>query len=251
MRHMKRLSLLLVLALAPPSWAQKVTLPQEVKAQPGLVTIRAETDCADLKWLSVDGLQLIPAELLKDSRVAIGIVPNLRPDQTGASYRVYAYGAKGDKASDPALCTVVVGTPGPGPTPPGPTPPVPPGPTPPNPPTPVPVTGFRVLFVYEATDGQPSLTKEQLNTIYSTQIREYLNRKCAKDDGRPGWRTWDKEVVLTAKESPTWKALWDAVKPQVKAYPSVVIVTDQKGEVFPLPATEAETLALLKKYGGE
>ncbi len=228
-------------ALPATAAAQKVTLPTTVKATSSLVFIKAETDCQELKWVSMDGAELIPPELLKDSRIAV-----MQRPATAGVYRVLAYGAKGDKASEPAVCAVIVGD---APVPPGPTPPVPPGPVPPTPvpPTPVPVAGFRVILVYEATDGALSLTKEQLNILYSTQIRTYLDRKCVKDDNRPGWRMWDKDVVLTEKESATWKALWAATKPQVKTVPSVVIVNDSKGEVFPLPATEAEFLSTLTK----
>jgi hypothetical protein len=234
----------LLLLTATAGWGQKVTLPAEVKGEPGtFVTVKAETDCAELKWLSPDGLALIPPELLKDSRVAVVST------QKAGRYRLYAYGAKGDKASDPAFCTVVVGDAPP--VPPGPTP-VPPGPTPPGPvppPVPIPATGFRVVFVVEAMDN---LTREQLNTLNSTQVREYLNRKCVKDaDGKAGWRMWDDDVVITDKETATWKALWSAVKPQLKTLPALVIVNDTKGEVFPLPSTEKETLDLLKKFGGE
>ena len=51
-------------------------------------------------------------------------------------------------------------------------------------------------------------------------------------------------------ENDTLKKLWAATKPQLGTLPVIVIVTDQKGEVLPLPATEAETLDLLKRYGG-
>lgn len=125
-----------------------------------------------------------------------------------------------------------------------------PTPTPPKPPEPPPpvMTGLRVLFVYET---EAKLTREQLNTLHSTAIAGYLNAKCSKDSkGRSDWRRWDDDVD-TSKESDVWKGLWLIIKPKLVTLPAVVVVTDQKTEVFPLPATEAETLALLKKVGGD
>jgi hypothetical protein len=114
-------------------------------------------------------------------------------------------------------------------------------------PGPIPPGEFRALFVYESS---APLTKEQLNIWYSTRIAEYLNAKCAKDDGRPGWRKWDKDID-TQHETPTWKAIWAATKPTVTTLPALVIIRGQKGEAVPLPETEEATLTLLKKHGGE
>lgn len=125
---------------------------------------------------------------------------------------------------------------------------VPPGPKPdPDPPIPAP-TGARVLLVNESS---AVMSKGQLNVWNSTELKAYLDRKCVKgDDGRPEWRKWDKDVSLT-KETPTLVKLWDATKPQLKALPAIVIVTDGSGEIFPLPETIAETLTLLKSKLGD
>ncbi len=123
----------------------------------------------------------------------------------------------------------------------------PPGPTPPTP-TPV-VTGFRVLLIYESMDAYP---RETLNTLHSTVIRDYLTRKCSKDSTNvPEWRVWDKDVVVSAKESPTMRDLWNAVKPQLNGTPKIIVAVNGDAKVYPLPSTEAETLAFLKSIGGE
>jgi hypothetical protein len=137
--------------------------------------------------------------------------------------------------------TVQIGDVPPGPKPPE---PKPPEPKPPEP-KPGPVTGLRVVFVMEK--GQATLTPAQSNVIYSQEIAKYLDAKCA--GGKDGWRRWDKDTS-TAAETETWKKLWAAVKPQLGQLPQIVIVTDQSGEVFPLPASVEECLALLRKYGG-
>lgn len=132
---------------------------------------------------------------------------------------------------------------GPRPPPPG------PDPIPIVPPVPTP-TGFRVIFV---TESSANMTREQLNTLASTQIRSFLDQTCVKGaDGRPDWRQWDKDVVVSAKESPTVAALWNTAKPQLGALPLPVMIVAVNGQatVMALGATEAETLAKLKTAAG-
>ena len=126
--------------------------------------------------------------------------------------------------------------------------PPPPAPTPgPGPaPIPAPASGFRVLFVAESNSN---LTREQLNILYSTQIISYLNAKTAKDGDGPGWRKYDPQQDVS-NEHEVWKRIWTDTKPALGPLPQVVIYVDQKGTAYPLPATEAETLSLLKKFGG-
>ena len=215
--------------------AAKVTLPAEVKVRPGgLAVVSATTEAADVGWVNPDGLELIPSALLRSSKAVVAVA-----GKPGV-YRLYAYTAAPEPA---ALCRVLVEG-EPSPTPPGPTP-TPPGPTPPKP-IPVPVTGLRVLFVYESA---AALSREQLNVVYSSKVREYLNRKCAKDDGRPGWRHYDKDVNVE-HETDVQKKLWAAVKPQLGTLPQIAIAVDHKIDLLPLPATEKDALELLQRYGG-
>lgn len=120
---MKRLAILALLCLAPLAGAQSVKLPAQVSGDPGvIVVVKADTDCAGLKWVCLDpGLSMIPVELLQNSRTAVVMAGK------AGSYRLLAYGAKGDAASEPAVCVVVLGPPAPPPVP-TPTPPVPPAP---------------------------------------------------------------------------------------------------------------------------
>lgn len=153
---------------------------------------------------------------------------------------------------------------------PAPTPvPIPINPTPVNPPVPVnpiPVvpipaptptvvtpTGFRVIIVF---DPMANNTRDQLNTIYSTTMRDYLNSHCVKGaDGRPEWRMWAPSLEVGTKESPTMVALWNATKSQmglllVGSSPQLVISVNGAAKVYPLPATEADTISFLKQQGG-
>lgn len=127
-----------------------------------------------------------------------------------------------------------------------PPPPIPiPPPVPPIPPTPPvppgPVKQLRVLFVYETSANQ---TREQLNIINSTKIRGYLNEK-AKGE----YRYWDKDIDVS-KETAAWQEIWAATKPQLGTLPSIVIIDGTRGQVFPLPATEEDTLSLIRKAAG-
>jgi hypothetical protein len=108
------------------------------------------------------------------------------------------------------------------------------------------------VAIIEEKDARGTIPPEQLAALFSTQIREYLNRKCAKGpDGKtPEWRFWDKDVVLSA-ESETWQKIWTATKPQLTKLPALVVIKGTEGKVLDYPANEAAALAVLKQYGGE
>lgn len=130
-------------------------------------------------------------------------------------------------------------------------PPPPPGPTPdPTPtPTPDPIVGegLNVLFVYEK-DDLAKLPSAQLAALYSAEVTDYLNAKCAKgSDGKtPEWRKWDQNQDVS-KAPAAWKA---ALARPRKSLPWVSISTTRATFEGPLPATVEDTLALLRKYGG-
>lgn len=232
--YMRTISALLLFAVVANG--QSVKLPDKVQGEPGqFIQIPSTTDCAAVKWFSPDkGLNVFPVQLLKDTKTAVVSGPV-------GTYRLYAYGAKGDVASDPVLCLIVIGTPDPTPGPgPGPKPPEP------TPPAPIPVDGFRVLFVVESSDAS-KLTAAQLAILTSGEIRTYLNSKCVvgPDGKTKEWRQWDKDVDTSA-ESQLWQA---AMKRPRSSLPWIVISDGKTGFEGPLPATIADTLAILKKYG--
>lgn len=114
-------------------------------------------------------------------------------------------------------------------------------------PSPFPAAGFRSLIVYEQEELS-KLPPSQLTVLNSTAVRGYLNSKCVKGpDGKtPEWRVLDRHAD-TKHESELWQEML------AKPCPSLpwLYVGDRNGESVALPATEAETLAILKKYGGE
>lgn len=118
-----------------------------------------------------------------------------------------------------------------------------------DPPIITPVTGFRVLFIYEKDQ---KLTQEQANILASTKIVDYMDKKTTKDElGNNGWRKWDKDVVISKKESKVFQDLWAAVKPKIGALPQIGIVRDNKVDLFAMPDTEAKTLEFLQSFGGK
>lgn len=116
--------------------------------------------------------------------------------------------------------------------------PVPPGPpVPPTPPAPIPVKGLRALIVYDSAQLS-KLPPAQNIVLYSQSIRDYL--------GANNWRVFDKGVDAT-NDAQIWQ---DALKRPRAALPWIVISNGSAGYEGPLPGTVADTLTLLKKYGG-
>lgn len=238
---MRRISLALILFLAATAQGQSLTLPPEVKGEPGaFISIPAATTGKIVQWVALDaGLAVFPVELLKDSKTAVVSGPKGR-------YRLLAYTSIKDAPSAPAITVVVIGEAPP-------VPPKPPGPDPePKPPTPdpapIPVAGLRVLIV-EETAERSKLPANQAIILGSTVVRSYLNAKCAKGpDGKtPEYRLLDKDVSMTA-ESKHWQ---DAMARPRTSLPWLIISNPGVGGYEgPLPGTVDETLALLKKFGG-
>ena len=121
--------------------------------------------------------------------------------------------------------------------------------TPPEPvpvPVPKPPTGLRVLLL-----GNESATREQLNTLNSTKVVEWLNTHCAKsEDGRSEWRRWDRTSIskpgMIDSENAIWKKLWNELSPDLPPGNLVVVVTDTKVTVQPLAGPD-QTLELLNQ----
>jgi hypothetical protein len=137
---------------------------------------------------------------------------------------------------------LTIGQPGPGPTP-GPTPiPTPdPSPVPPGP------TGLRVLIL-EETESRQALSRDQLLILTSPEIRAYLNEK-APDR----WRILDDDIQATGMVG--WSQEWMDAYKQGKELsggqvPFIMVSNGREGAAVKLPATVAETLTLLKRFGG-
>lgn len=232
---MKRLAVLLLLALAAPAWGQKLTLPAEKTAEAGqLIVVKADTDCPALVWLVLDpGLSQIPPELLKDTTTAVLLAAK------DGTYRILAIGAKADKPVLSGECKITIGKPVP--------PPPPDPPKPPDPPTP-PTGDVRVLLVY---DKQVPLSTGQQNALFSSEVADYLSRVCIREGAVSSWRVWDLHPEITDKEPQAIREMWDAIKGMVSNPPYVVVAVGKQIKLLPLPASSADLVALLKKETGK
>jgi hypothetical protein len=97
-----------------PTPGATIALPAEVKGDIGtFIKIDAETNGKEVRWFAATtGLNVFPAELLKNSRSTVVTAT------AAGSYKLIAYTAVADVPSEPATCLVIVGTPPPGPNPP-------------------------------------------------------------------------------------------------------------------------------------
>lgn len=103
--------------------------------------------------------------------------------------------------------------------------------------------GLHVLIVYESGKN---LSIPHHSIIYGKAFRDYLAEKCAKVNGTPQRRIYDKDID-TAGESKLWQ---DAMKRPRQSIPWICVGNGANWFEGPLPASEADAMALLRKYGG-
>lgn len=118
-----------------------------------------------------------------------------------------------------------------------------PGPTPPSP-APIPVAGFRVLIIHESAKTLPIA---QNSIVYGKTVRDYLEAKCVvgTDGKTKEYRIYDKDVDASA-DSAIWQKAMSRPRTQV---PWLIVSNGTSGYEGPLPASVAETMTLLKRYG--
>jgi len=219
-----------------------LTLPATITGEPGdFLRVSATTTGTCVKWKSYNKeLKLFPMDQLKDTKTAI--VTATKPGK----YRLFAVTSDASGPSDIAETEIVItGQPDPAPGP-GPQPTPTPTPTPADT-APIPAPGFRVLVIYD-TLTVTTLPAAQQNALFSKAISEYLNARCIRgqDMKTPEWRFFDAKIDPSADG-----ALWvEAMKRPRKQLPWLIVSDGSKGYEGPLPTTEADFLALLKRYGG-
>lgn len=116
-------------------------------------------------------------------------------------------------------------------------------PKPVEPPKPINPVGFRVLLVHEAQEAAPTF-------FDSRNVKLYLDAKTVKDGSQPSWRRIDKDNpgLNLPKDL---RLMWEAARPKVTNYPSVVIAVNGDVTIHELPKDEAAMIQLLKSKGGE
>lgn len=216
---------LLAIALHPPV----AKGDQEISAKPGrLKKITTTLDGKKILWRGLGDFDVIEDS---SGKHATTLFP--KP----GTYQIFVVTAKAD---EPLTETITVKVEGDVPVPPEPGP----GPKPPSPdnPPPIPGDGLRVLMVYESAK-----TNEPGNLpLFSKRVRDYLDEKCARVNGEPERRIYDKDID-TSRDSKTWQ---DAMKRPRTATPWLIISNGKTGFEGPLPPSVEATLDLLKKFGG-
>lgn len=117
-------------------------------------------------------------------------------------------------------------------------------PKPIDPPKPQPVTSFRVILV---TESAKTLTAAQNSVLHGKVVRDYLTANTTPEAGWAGWREFDKDANAD-KDSPTIKALWNAIKPKLTTTPCVAVEVNGNVEIIPLASTPAEMVATFDTY---
>jgi hypothetical protein len=226
------------------AFGQSVTLPAEVRGAPGawIIVAPEAVDGGQPKWQVDPALQEVRLDLLLPPETIASLRGKVLTCSTPGRFRVLAWNAKGDVASNLAECWVVIVDPRP-PTPP-PDPPQPPDPTP-GPTPPVPAGARAVLILRETAESTPQLAR-LLTQLRTGQHAEYLRSKghslsildddAVGSDGRPSpavelWRPHFAGLTLPAV------LIYDPT--------SKVVIAKQS-----LPATSAEVIETLKRHGG-
>jgi hypothetical protein len=203
---------------------------EDLPSKPGVPVVLASKLVGDVLWVVLDGEQdliAIDRKHLKDASVYIAV-----PQKPGL-VRVQAIGIDDGK---PAFELFRVKVEGVTPVPPQP-------PTPPEPPTPpVPPVAKLTVLIVEESSRRSALPASQIAAMTSPEVRGWLNDKC----GVNGWRLIDKDTDVS-KASEWWQ---QAMAVPRTGLPWIVISSATQAYSGPLPATVAEVLALLKKYGG-
>jgi len=117
------------------------------------------------------------------------------------------------------------------------------------------VTGpIRVMIVQDAEYDEP-LSAEMVATINSEAVDKYCDTHCEKDSaGVSEFKKYMSDTATEMQSPAIRKALEVANAERIKANyrkPWITISNGKRGYSGPVPETEAELLALLKKYGGE
>lgn len=176
------------LALPLMASAQSVTLPAEIKGGVGAWVIVApeKVDGGAPKWRLDPGLQEVRLDLLLPPEVLGKLKGKVVTAQAPGRYKIESWNAKGDVASEIAICWVVIQ--GSGPEPPK---PPPPEPVPPDP-MPVPKTdALSIVAVWESADSTPAVAAVMKNLAFWKSLEPLnvkwfqfdQNQKIVKDNG--------------------------------------------------------------------
>lgn len=221
---------------------QSVTLPAEVRGAPGawIIVAPEAVDGGQPKWQVDPALQEVRLDLLLPPETIASLRGKVLTGNVPGRYRVLAWNAKGDVASDLAECWVVIVDP----NPPPPDPPKPPDPTP-GPTPPVPAGARAVLILHESAETTPQVAR-LLTQLRTGQHAEYLRSR-----GHSLSILDDDAVGFDGRPSPAveaWRSHFAGL-----TLPAVLIYDPDRSAIIAkqaLPATSAELIELVKRNGG-
>ena len=114
------------------------------------------------------------------------------------------------------------------------------------PPPPKPTVGKLKIMIIEDPSLRAAIPASQIAVMDGQTLREYAKSHCTAADGAPDFRMLS--VRHDVSNQPAWiKAAF--AEPRA-SLPFLVVSNGTSGFAGPLPATVAETMTLIQKYGG-
>jgi hypothetical protein len=221
---------------------QEVTLPAEIRGSPGAWLIVAPESVIGGKprWRIDPGLQEVRLDLLLPPEQIAQLRGKVLTSTVAGRYKIEAWNALGDVASEIATCIVVIGNAPPVPIPPI---PVPPDPTPTPPPV---VSGARgIAIIRETADTTPAVAR-LVTALRVGPHSQYLASKkhtlqVLDDDSVSG----DGRASAAVE---AWRPIFAGMK-----LPVLIIYDPVSRSVLskePLPTTAEAVVEAIKKTGG-
>jgi hypothetical protein len=228
---MRLFALAAVLLCGPTCYAQSVTLPAEVKGSPGAWVIVAPTsvDGGSPRWRIDPALQEVRLDLLLPKDM-LGQLKGRVVTGPAGIYKVEAWNAKGDVASEISVCWIKIGDAVPVPPPLPPVPPVPPPPV--NPPA-------KLTAIILEESAQRTATTAAI--IASKSLRDQLHAMGHQV------RVYDKDVGLGVQLLP--KVV--AAKVELPALLLAETASGRVREILSLPLSDEAVIQATKKASGE
>jgi len=111
---------------------------------------------------------------------------------------------------------------------------------------PTPTVGKLKLMILEDPSQRASLPASQVAVLTGQTLREYAKSHCTATDGAADFR------MLSVRQDVSNQAAWikAAFAEPRASLPFLVVSNGTSGFAGPLPATVAETMTLLQRYGG-
>jgi len=219
---------------APPS----LEIPPVVTPSGQYIQFVPKTDGVSVTYVGLSGIEPVPTVALANPKMFL-LDTYGKPAGT-YKFAAIAAGANGEQTRQDF--SAVIGQ--------GPAPDPKPAPTPDPKPPPEPVTSFRVFLVYEAG---ATLNATQYGIIYGIEVEKALTSATTGSGlaaEKTGWRRTDKDAN-PATMTAGFKDVWSAAKPKVTTVPCIVFQVNQQVTIEPLPASVADTTALIAKYRGK